>query len=49
LFGEGRLERDSEGLEKFTMALGTDLKQTVNPLISLQEIKAVSQIGIALG
>jgi hypothetical protein len=36
LFGEGRLERDTDGLEKFVIALGTDLKQTVNPLISLQ-------------
>lgn len=34
LFGEGRLD----WLVKFALALGTDLKQTVNPLISLQEL-----------
>jgi hypothetical protein len=44
LFGEGRLVRDSEGLEKFMIALGTDLKQTVNPLISLHDIEVISEM-----
>ena len=49
LFGEGRLVRDSEGLEKFMIALGTDLKQTVNPLISLHDIHVISEMWIAFG